>query len=235
MPFTPILIDHYENATDAWTTLHKVMRIGAGSRIFNALIEGPLCLNRNTQLGPDVKVGKYVGMNESCFMARGEIGAFCAIGARTSINPFNHPTDWLSIHEFQYHPKSYDWVPEWNDFRRLERTPEMFERTVIGNDVWMGHNASVLPGGTVGDGAVIGIGSVVTKPVPPYAIVAGVPATIRRFRFDETTIERLLKVRWWEFDLSELSNLNFRDVKACLPRLEEIRARKEDERSQPTE
>ena len=235
MPFTTIDIDQYENGAAEWVTLHKLIRVGPGARIYKAHIKGPVNIARNTQLGPDVDVGKYVGMNESCFLARGQIGSFCSIGARTSINPFNHPIDWLSIHEFQYHPKSYDHMAEYNDFRRLERTPDMFERTVIGNDVWMGHNASVLPGATVGDGAVIGIGSVVTKPVPPYAIVAGVPATIRRFRFDETTIERLLKVRWWEFDLSELSNLNFRDVKACLPRLEEIRARKEAERSQPTE
>ncbi|HZT51888.1 MAG TPA: CatB-related O-acetyltransferase [Stellaceae bacterium] len=226
MSFRPVTIDYYENRTGDFALIHEVMKVGAGSKIISATIEGPLYLNRNTQLGPDVVAGKYLGLNESCFLARGTIGAFCSIGARTAINPFNHPTGWLSIHEFQYHPKSYDWVPEWREMRRLERTPDMFPRTTIGNDVWMGHNVNVLGGVSVGDGAVVAAGAVVTKPVPPYAIVAGVPARVVRYRFDERTIERLLAVRWWEFELAELSGLDFRNVAACLPRLEEIRARK---------
>ena len=226
MTFEPVTISFYENVSGDWDLVHEVMKIGAGSRIIASTIKGPLYLNRNTQLGPNVTAGKYLGMNESCFIARAEIGAFCSIGARTAINPFNHPTEWLSIHEFQYHPRSYDWVPEYRHFRRLERTPDMFLRSKIGNDVWMGHNVNVMGGITVGDGAVVAAGAVVTKPVPPYAIVAGVPARIVRYRFDEPTIERLLAVRWWEFDLGELSGLDFRDVAQCLPRLEELRARR---------
>ena len=61
-----------------------------------------------------------------------------------AINPFNHPVDWLSIHEFQYHPRSFDWVPEYNDFERLERTHDMFRHVTIGNDVWTGHNVNVI-------------------------------------------------------------------------------------------
>jgi acetyltransferase-like isoleucine patch superfamily enzyme len=223
--FASIRVEFYENATNDWALLHGVMKLGAGARIIASTIDGPLYLNRNTQLGPDVVAGKYTGLNESCFMARGTIGAFCAIGARTAINPFNHPTGWLSIHEFQYHASSYDWIPEYRELRRLERSPDMFPRTRIGNDVWMGHNVNVLAGVDVGDGAVVAAGAVVTEPVPPYAIVAGVPAKVRRMRFDDRTIERLLAVRWWEFELSELSGLDFRAVASCLPRLEEIRAR----------
>lgn len=229
MSFSPITVDFYENASSEWTFFRDVMKIGPGSRIINSTIRGPLYLNRNTQIGPDADVGKYTGLNESCFIARGAIGAFCSVGARTAINPFNHPTDWLSTHEFQYHPKSYDWVPEWNEFRRLERTPDMFERTIVGNDVWMGHNVNVLGGVTIADGAIIAAGAVVTTSVPPFAIVAGVPAKIRRYRFDEKTIERLLEVRWWDFELPELSGLNFRNVQECLPRLEALRARRDRE------
>jgi acetyltransferase-like isoleucine patch superfamily enzyme len=202
------------------------MRIREGSRIYKSTIRGPLYLNKNTQVGPDVTAGKYFGMNESCYIARSTIGAFCAIGARTSINPFNHPVDWLSTNEFQYHPNSFDWVEEYRDFVRLERTPDMYPRVSVGNDVWTGHNVNVMAGVNVGDGAIIAAGAVVTRDVPPYAIVAGVPGTIKRLRFPEKTIERLLKVRWWDLDLADLSGLPFRDVDRCLDMVEDIRARK---------
>ncbi len=224
MIYTPIHIEFYENKTGGPEFIHEVMHVNSGARIIDSTIEGPLYLNRLTQVGPGARVGKYSGLNENCFFARGRMGAYCAIGARTAINPFNHPLSWLSMHEFQYHPKAYDWVPEYREFSRLERTPDMFETCTIGNDVWMGHNVNVLAGVSIGDGAVVAAGSVVTKDVPPYAVVAGAPAQIRKYRFEDKVIERLLQVRWWDFELSELSGLNFRDLGSCLPRLEELRA-----------
>ncbi|MGE5538000.1 MAG: CatB-related O-acetyltransferase [Gemmatimonas sp.] len=226
LKYDEIVIDRLENTGSGPLTAHGIVRLNPGARIIQSRLLGPVYLNRNTQVGPDVIVGKYFGMNESCFVARATVGAYCAIGARTSINPFNHPTDWLSINEFQYHPNSFDWVPEYNDFERLSRTPDMFQHAAIGNDVWTGHNVNILAGVSVGDGAIIGAGSVVTKDVPAYAIVAGVPAQIRKFRFPEKTIERLLRLKWWELELSDLSGLPFRDVDRCLDRVEEIRGRK---------
>ena len=225
MTYAPIHIDFYENATGGFELIHEIMKINAGSRIINSLIRGPLYLNRNTQVGPDADVGAWFGMNESCFVARAKVGRYCAIGARTAINPFNHPINWLSTNEFQYHPKSFDWVSEYRDFERLERTPDMFERASVGSDVWTGHNVCIMPGVTVGDGAIVGAGAVVARDVPPFAIVAGVPATIKRMRFSEKTVERLLRVRWWDLELRELSGLPFRDVERCLDILEERRSR----------
>src|SRR5262249_3513134 len=225
MKHAEIFIDSFENTGTAPAYLHGIMRLNPGARIIKSTIRGPLFLNKNSQVGPDVDAGKYFGMNESCFIARASIGAFCAIGARTAINPFNHPSAWLSIHEFQYHPNSFDWVDEYNDFVRLERTPDMFKHVTVGSDVWTGHNVNVMAGVNVGDGAIIAASSVVTKDVPPYAIVAGVPATVKRYRFPEKTIERLLRLKWLDLELSELSGLPCRDVERCLDRIEEIRAR----------
>jgi len=224
MRYEEIYIESWENNTSAPAFPVPVIKANPGVRIITSRFLGPAYMNRNTQVGPDATVGKYFGMNESCFIARSTIGAFCAIGARTAINPFNHPSDWLSIHEFQYHAMSFDWVPEYNEIERLHRTPDMFKPVTIGSDVWMGHNVNVMPGVTIGHGAVICAGAILTKDVPDYATVTGVPAKVQRLRFSESVVDRLLKVRWWEFDLSELSGLPYRDVERCLPILEDMRA-----------
>jgi len=226
MKYSEIYIDFFENKTNDAAFIGGIAKVNPGARIIKSRLLGPTFVNRNTQIGPDATVGKYFGMNESCFIARATIGAFCSIGARTAINPFSHPTNWLSIHEFQYHPNSYDWVQEYKDFERLERTPDMFRHVTIGSDVWMGHNVNIMPGVSVGDGAIIAAGSVVTKNVAPYAIVAGVPASVKRYRFSEGVIERLLRLRWWDLELPELSGLPFRDIERCLSMIEELKARK---------
>jgi acetyltransferase-like isoleucine patch superfamily enzyme len=226
MIYQEVRIERLENTQSEPITVDEIYRLNPGARIIQSRVNGPVYMNRSSQVGPDVTLGKYFGMNEHCFVARATVGAFVAIGARTAINPFNHPVDWLSTNEFQYHPRSFDWVAEYKDFTRLERTPEMFQHVTVGSDVWTGHNVNIMPGVNVGDGAVIGAGSVVTKDVPAYAIVAGVPATVRRLRFSEPVIMRLLRLKWWELELSDLSGLPFRDVERCLDRIEEIRMRK---------
>jgi hypothetical protein len=114
-------------------------------------------------------------------------------------------------------------MPEW---RALEKRPrsKLFNRIEIGNDVWSGHNVTVLGGVTVGDGAILAAGAVVSRDVPPYALVGGVPAKVIRYRFPEKIIERLLAVRWWDFPFIRLSGLAFDDIERCLDQLEEIRA-----------
>jgi virginiamycin A acetyltransferase len=122
------------------------------------------------------------------------IGRFCSIAAEVKfiMNGGNHPTTWLTTYP----------LPIFENGWALATPPAWPHKgdTTIGNDVWIGHGAVIMPGITIGDGAIIATASVVTKDVPPYAIVGGNPATVLRFRFDEATIARLLALRWWEWD-----------------------------------
>ncbi len=226
MKFEPHYIDHFENRTLDPVLVTPLIKVNQGGRIVRATFQGPGFLNRNAQVGPDATLGRYFGTNENSYVARSTIGNFCSFGARAAINPFNHPVDWLSINEFQYHPNSFDWVAEYRDLARLSRAGETFPRVAIGSDGWIGHNANVMAGVTVGDGAIVAAGAVVTHDVPPYGIVTGMPAKLQRMRFPEKTVERLLRLKWWELELSDLGGLPFRDVERCLDRVEEIRAQK---------
>nr|WP_244483741.1 CatB-related O-acetyltransferase [Rhizobium sp. Root482] len=87
---------------------------------------------------------------------------------------------------------------------------------MIGNDVWVGSNVTLLNGVKIGDGAIIGAGAVVTKSVPPYAIVSGVPAVVKSMRFPDELIERMLAVQWWKYDAVALSGLPFRRPETAL-------------------
>lgn len=217
-------IDQLDNDSDV-PLVRDGIRLNPGAKIYKSDVLGPCYVDKNSRIGPDCTVGRYFGLNEHGHLSRASVGNYCAFGARNAINPFNHPTNWLSIHEFQYHPSSFDWVDEYNRFARLERTPDMFRRVRIGNDVWTGHNVIVLGGVEIGDGAVIAAGSVVTKDVPPYAIVAGAPATIRKYRFEPEIVRELLALKWWDLPFESLSGLPFNDIERCIDAIKSLRAK----------
>lgn len=170
--------------------------------------------------GVDGLLGRhsYVGSNFSCPNAETKIGAFCSIAANVLICPTQHPAGFLSTHPFSY-------LHEHKLKGQRKMTP--FSHTkpaVIGNDVWIGQNAVIMDGVHVGDGAIVAAGAVVTKDVPPYAIVGGVPARVIKYRFDAGTIKELSELKWWELPDGEIASLPVDDVPACLARLREIRA-----------
>lgn len=124
------------------------------------------------------------------------IGRFCSIacGAKFLFNSANHALGSLSTYPFPI------FFEEWDlDVEAIPRAWDNKGDIVVGSDVWIGYEAVVLAGVTIGDGAIIGARAVVTKDVPPYTIVGGVPAKPIRRRFDEATIEKLLELRWWDW------------------------------------
>ena len=123
------------------------------------------------------------------------IGSFCSIGSGASFimaGNQGHRTDWIATYPFFYMQDEQAFAAATDGFCRAGDT-------VIGNDVWIGYEAVILSGVTIGDGAVIGCRAVVTKDVPPYTIVGGVPAKPIRKRFDEETIKELQKIKWWDW------------------------------------
>jgi acetyltransferase-like isoleucine patch superfamily enzyme len=214
MQFTPRYIEHQSKSDD-------LLRLNDGAEVIRSTVHGPLLLGRGARLA-DSSCGKYTGFNEWSVAKHSTIGAYCSIGQRVAINPAQHPTSWLSSHGFQYHPGAagFGYVEEYRAVRKLPFEAVEIKPVVIGNDVWMGHNVNVLGGVTVGDGAVIGAGAVVTKNVPPYAVVGGVPATVLRYRFPRHIIDRLLRVKWWEMELCDLYDLPYDNIERCLDEIE---------------
>jgi virginiamycin A acetyltransferase len=127
------------------------------------------------------------------------IGKFCAIASNTKfiMNGANHPMEYFTTYPFAIFGHS------WADQMSVEG--ESKGNTVIGNDVWLGYDTLIMPGITIDDGAIIGARSVVTKNVEPYTIVGGNPAQVIRKRFDDSVIELLLEIQWWNWPIEKIT------------------------------
>lgn len=125
------------------------------------------------------------------------IGAFCSIGPNVTIVLGNHRTDLITTYPFRAISDVTDGCLWGNTAQCSEPDHESRGSVVIGHEVWLGANSVVLSGVTIGHGAIIGAGSVVSRDVPPYAVVVGNPAAVKRFRFDEATIAQMLDTNWW--------------------------------------
>ena len=140
-------------------------------------------------------IGNYTYTGQYCFIQNSQLGRFISIAAMVRIGPTNHPYERPSQHLFAYNGEGYGFAPKDESFLEKRKA----KTTVIGNDVWIGYESLILAGVTIGDGAIIGTRAVVTKDVPPYTIVGGVPAKPIRKRFNDETIQYLQKVRWWDW------------------------------------
>jgi phosphonate metabolism protein (transferase hexapeptide repeat family) len=169
--------------------------VGAGSRIAHSTFDD------------------YAYCDRLSDIANTTVGKFANIAAMTRIGPTDHPMAHASLHHFLYRSSYY-----WDD---AEDDPAYFaarvaRRTVIGPDTWIGHGAIIKPDVTIGTGAIVASGAVVTKDVPPYMIVAGLPATPIRPRFTKDIAERLLTLAWWDWghDRLRLALQDFRELRA---------------------
>lgn len=136
-------------------------------------------------------IGEYSSVGRYAKVVHTKIGKFCAISWDVTINAVSHPHTHLSISAFPYVPHVGHFVN-----KRIQSHSEV----IIKNDVWIGANCVIMPNITIGNGAIIGAGAVVTKDVPDYAIVAGVPAKIIKYRFSDEIINALLELKWWTWD-----------------------------------
>ncbi|WP_244169974.1 MULTISPECIES: CatB-related O-acetyltransferase [Listeria] len=185
-----------------YLALQKVRRKFPNNRIMSGSVStevelGRGCwINYDVHVGKGVKLGDYSYVNKGAIIASGEIGKYCSIGAYSFIGLDEHPLDHFSTSPFTYQKGDlFGTNQPWNSFSAPP---------IIGHDVWIGSTAVVLQGVKVGTGAVVGAGAIVTKDVPPYAIVGGNPAKIIRYRFPEVTRGKLLEQEWWNVPPEEM-------------------------------
>lgn len=169
-------------------------------------------LGRGTRMAHS-SMGNYSYCDRYADIANAQIGKFANIASYVRIGATDHPMDKASQHHFHYRSADY--------FDDAEHDQAWFahrqsRRSVIGHDTWLGHGAQVRPEITIGHGAVVAGGAIVTHDVPPYMIVAGIPAKPLRARYDARTAERMMALAWWDWPHERLRAAldDFRQLKA---------------------
>ncbi len=218
---------------DAWLRDYLTSRhVGFGPRNrsgflpVNSLFEPP-CSIKSARIAHSISLGAF-SYAVSGYLFGARIGRYCSLGEDVQIGRHSHP-----IMDVSSSPFFYRSVPQILDLRDSIdsysgtfsrcKSPFDFKPVDIGNDVYIGHGAFLMPGVTIGTGAVVGAMAVVTKDVAPYTIVAGNPARVIRARYSDDIISRFLELRWWAFSPSMLSGLNPHDSQSFLDGVEALR------------
>lgn len=170
-----------------------------GSNVtLSSTFEGMNYIGENSEFDGRIGYASYIG-HDSCIL--GSVGRYCCIAACVKVVNGFHPMNYISMHPAFFNRSNCTGLNYYNDETVKEtRYADGNNRytIVVGNDVWIGFGATILAGIHIGDGAVVAAGSVVTKDVPDYSIVAGNPARILRYRFSDKQIKDLKHIRWWD-------------------------------------
>lgn len=204
-------------------TVDELSEISTWGMFDETVIEAPVFIGRS-QIETQ-KIGAFTYINHrpvkhvttNSVIEASSIGRFCMIAHAVNVGFATHPTSFISGHfAFRYDEKAdyaHDFMTIMHDdteeqMRKTYLEHSIYPLPVIGNDVWIGYGAMVLNGVSIGDGAVVAAGSMVTKDVPPYSIVGGNPARIIKMRFSEELVEQLLRIKWWEYGADILHGLD---------------------------
>lgn len=179
--------------------------------------------NKNREI---YNIGEHSYIGRGSYIANVKetrIGKYTSIANDVLIGLSQHPTNILTTHPFAYckqDPNLYGDLKTPKE-KLVDNSQKSMPPVIIENDVWIGFRAMIMDGVKVGSGAVVAAGAVVTKDVPPYAIVGGVPAKVIRYRFDEKIINELLELKWWDYPKDFIVNLPFADIEECIRLLKE--------------
>ena len=190
----------------------------------SAVIESHVALYGTAIVHTECSIGAFSYVNSATTVfQQTHIGRYCSIGKQCEIGAVDQPLDWLSTSIFQYEMKAH--FPTQKDAcNQFPFEANKIKTTTIGNDVWIGSQSLIKRGVTIGHGAVVESGAVVTKAVPPYAIVGGVPAKVLKYRFDEESIAKLLKLEWWTLMPKDMKNVQFDNIEKAIKQIESIKA-----------
>jgi acetyltransferase-like isoleucine patch superfamily enzyme len=215
---------------------------GVNNNISDACVFEPPCSIKWMQIENNFRIGAF-SYAVSGYYSEVSIGRYTSIGEQVQIGRSNHAMTWISTSPFFYLKEPVFRVggefAEAESYHAYSAPPRphaqstAFKSVTIGNDVWIGHGAFIKPGVTIGDGAVVGAMSVVTKDVPPYGIVVGNPATLKRIRLNPRVLAAMLNLQWWRFAPWQLAQIDFSDPEKAVAPLRELVAREQPYSPEP--
>ena len=200
-------------------------------RRFWGWLEPPVRI-ADTKIFHDFSIGAFSYLSGG-FFYHSHIGRYCSFANQIHMGQGNHPMNWLSTHPFQYQKgifnvnRNFEYFTQYNEDQSLViNAPESIKpgKVFVGNDCWIGTGVYIKNGITIGSGAVVGARSVVTKDLPPYSIAVGSPAKVIKYRFDDSIIQKLLEVEWWDYAPWQLRKVDFSNIVVAIDQILELRS-----------
>lgn len=188
-------------------------------------IEAPTFCASQIRYDTFIRVGAFGSINGGTEIGHTSIGRYCSIAQGSYIGGDRHPLDWVSTSRMFYVDNFRNFGRIFNEAKlRTKKFESTGPLTFIGNDVLIAYGCIINRGVVIGDGAIVTAGSVVTKDVPPYAVVGGCPAKVIKYRFPDNVIEKLLALRWWDYNMLDFPDLSFSDPQKFIEEFSETKS-----------